>query len=42
MLFVYGVLRDKEFTFDVILLIWHYHDLNPLLSKIQDGRHWLL
>ena len=38
---VYGVLRDKEFTFDVILSIWHHHDLKPLLSEIQDGRHCL-
>ena len=38
---VYGVLRDKEFIFDVILLIWHHHDLKPLLSEIQDGRHCL-
>ena len=30
---VNGVLRDKEFTFDVILSIWHHHGLKPLLSK---------
>ena len=30
---VYGVLRDKEFTFDVILLIWHQHDLKPFYPK---------
>ena len=38
---VYGALRDKEFTFDGILLIWHHYDLKPLLSEIQDGRHCL-